>query len=143
MDLIKIAKNVKLKADVMLYVYDYSSIFNDLNMVKRLVDISCINQPCNNDLASLLSLACEYSSKTEIIEYLLKNAYDPLYVDCNGDSCIDYLSWNKNKKMYPVVKRLLNAYSQDGVRHSKKKRKLLGWDWLSIGFDFYKQHRFD
>ena len=65
MDLIKIAKNVKLKADVMLYVYDYSSIFNDLNMVKRLIDISCINQVMNNNWATLLSLACEYSSKPE------------------------------------------------------------------------------
>ena len=83
------------------------------------------------------------SNKSEIIEYLLRNAYDPLYVDCNGKSCADYLSWNKNKKMYPVVKSLLDAYTQDGLRHNKEKRELLGWNWLAVGFDFYKQHRFD
>ena len=143
MDVIKILKNVKLKANIMIYVDNYYSIFNDLDIVKRLVNISCINQPVNNSLATLLSLACEYSSKPETIEYLLKNAYDPFYTDCDGKSCMDYLAWNKNKKVYPVIKSLLDFYSKNAVKHNRKQKMKLGWDWLSTGFSHYKQHRFD
>ena len=98
MYLIKILGNDK--TNNLCFNFRYNTIGVAMNDKAQVDDILAliddINQPITMNLASILQLACQFATDTEVVSYLLSLNANPNYLDANAADAYDYSEANIN-----------------------------------------------
>ena len=134
MELVKICGNDKtnsLNVEVR-YPDIENQLFKDQDTVKGVLDIlEYIDQPLNMTCSSLLQLACKYTNNPSVVEFLLEQGANPLYLDLNGDNAMSYTSENRHKDLQDKILLLLHGMKEYYLpTNEKSKRKEEGWTIL-------------
>lgn len=120
--------------DIDIFTTNYENIFNSLEKVKELVHLlPNIDMPITFQGETVLMLSCEYSSNIKVIRYLLEDERaNPKIRDLNGKSALEYLFWNKDKKVvYSQVKPMLDDFSIGCSNSDKEAKYREGWTIFS------------
>ena len=106
MYLIKILGNDKTNNLCMNLRYDTIGFtMNDREKIDDILSLlDDINQPITMNLSSILHLACQFATDTEIVEYLLSLNANPNYLDANADDAYRYVDAN-------IVSEVINKLS--------------------------------
>ena len=136
MYLIKILGNDKTNNLCMNLRYDTIGFtMNDREKIDNILSLlDDINQPITMNLASILHLACQFVTDTEIVEYLLSLNANPNYLDANADDAYRYVDANIVVELRPKLKKLLDKFAPLFPKENKHDREQQGWHWFDVMF---------
>ena len=136
MFLIKILGNDKTNhLNIEVRYKDMVDVMSNPKKMDEIINtIEFINEPITMNLSSLLQLCCQFTLKTDSVEYLLELGGDPNYLDANGCSAYQYVDDNDlaTDELKLKIKELLNQYNDLYTTEVKKEVKKWGWDWMYI-----------
>ena len=136
MYLIKILGNDKTNNLCMNLRYDTIGFtMNDREKIDDILSLlDDINQPITMNLSSILHLACQFATDTEIVEYLLSLNANPNYLDANADDAYRYVDANIVVELRPKLKKLLDKFAPLFPKENKNDREQQGWHWFDVMF---------
>ena len=134
MYLIKILGNDKTNNLCMNLRYDTIGFtMNDREKIDDILSLlDDINQPITMNLSSILHLACQFATDTEIVEYLLSLNANPNYLDANADDAYRYVDDNIVVELRPKLKKLLDKFAPLFPKENKHAREQQGWHWFDV-----------
>ena len=134
MYLIKILGNDKTNNLCMNLRYDTIGFtMNDREKIDDILSLlDDINQPITMNLSSILHLACQFATDTEIVEYLLSLNANPNYLDANADDAYRYVDANIVVELRPRLKKLLDKFAPLFPKENKHDREQQGWHWFDV-----------
>ena len=134
MYLIKILGNDKTNNLCMNLRYDTIGFtMNDREKIDDILSLlDDINQPITMNLSSILHLACQFATDTEIVEYLLSLNANPNYLDANADDAYRYVDANIVVELRPRLKKLLDKFAPLFPKENKHAREQQGWRWFDV-----------
>ena len=134
MYLIKILGNDKTNNLCFNFLYNTIGVaMNDKAQVDDILAlIEDINQPITMNLASILQLACQFATDTEVVSYLLSLNANPNYLDANAADAYRYVDDNIMVELRPKLKKLLDRFAPLFPTEDKEAREQQGWYWFDM-----------